>query len=58
MSHDHPDPILADRCRRLCPGRLHPLTPAPRGYYGVQNGADYLRVAIATGVIVQIILGY
>ena len=38
--------------------RLHHLTPPPRGYYWVQNGADYLLVAIATGVIAQIILGY
>lgn len=38
--------------------RLHRLTPPPRGYYWVQNGADYLLVAIATGVIAQIILGY
>ena len=35
--------------------RLHHLTAPPRGYYWVQNGADYLLVAIATGVIAQII---
>ena len=38
--------------------RGHRLTAPPRGYYWVQNGADYLLVAIATGVIAQIILGY
>ena len=29
---------------------------APRGHYWVQKGADYLLVAIATGVIAQIIM--
>ncbi|WP_245606829.1 RcnB family protein [Simplicispira psychrophila] len=36
--------------------RMHHLTAPPRGYYWVQNGADYLLIAIATGVIAQIIL--
>lgn len=36
--------------------RGHRLSPPPRGHYWVQNGADYLLVAIATGVIAQIIL--
>ena len=36
--------------------RGHHLSPPPRGYYWVQNGPDYLLVAIATGVIFQIIL--
>lgn len=34
----------------------HHLGRPPRGYHWVQYGADYLLVAIATGVIVQIIL--
>ncbi|MCD2511171.1 RcnB family protein [Comamonas endophytica] len=37
--------------------RGHRLSAPPRGYQWVQNGADYLLVAIATGVIAQIILG-
>lgn len=36
--------------------RVHHLSPPPRGYHWVQYGADYLLVAIATGVIAQIIL--
>lgn len=36
--------------------RLHRLPPPPRGYHWVQYGGDYLLVAIATGVILQIIL--
>jgi Ni/Co efflux regulator RcnB len=38
--------------------RLHRLPPPPRGYHWVQYGGDYLLVAIATGVILQIILSY
>ena len=36
--------------------RVHQLTPPPRGYQWIQNGADYVLVAIATGVIASIIL--
>ena len=36
--------------------RCHRLSAPPRGHYWVQNGADYLLVAIATGVIAQIIM--
>ena len=36
--------------------RGHHLYAPPRGHYWVQNGADYLLVAVATGVIVQIML--
>ncbi|MEG2880766.1 MAG: RcnB family protein, partial [Comamonas sp.] len=36
--------------------RGHHLSPPPRGYHWVQNGGDYLLVAIATGVIAQLIL--
>lgn len=36
--------------------RGHRLAPPPRGYYWVQYGGDYLLVAIATGVILQVIL--
>jgi Ni/Co efflux regulator RcnB len=36
--------------------RAHHLRPPPRGYYWVQTGADYVLVAIATGIIASIIL--
>jgi Ni/Co efflux regulator RcnB len=36
--------------------RGHRLPPPPRGYYWVQAGADYVLVAIATGIILQILL--
>lgn len=35
----------------------HNLSAPPRGYHWVQNGGDYVLVAIATGVIAQILLG-
>lgn len=38
--------------------RGHRLSAPPRGYQWVQNGPDYLLVAIATGVIAQLILGH
>ncbi len=37
--------------------RTHRLRPPPPGYYWMQSGADYLLVAIATGIIAQVILG-
>lgn len=36
--------------------RGHHLSAPPRGYHWVQTGADYVLVAIATGVIVQLLL--
>lgn len=36
--------------------RMHHLSQPPRGYHWVQYGGDYLLIAIATGVIAQIIL--
>jgi Ni/Co efflux regulator RcnB len=36
--------------------RGHRLSAPPRGYHWVQSGGDYLLVAIATGVIMQLIL--
>ena len=36
--------------------RGHNLSVPPRGYHWVQNGADYLLVGIATGMILQIFL--
>jgi Ni/Co efflux regulator RcnB len=36
--------------------RGHHLNAPPRGYQWVQNGGDYILVAIATGVILQLLL--
>ena len=36
--------------------RGHHLSAPPRGYHWVQNGGDYLLVAITTGVILQLLL--
>ena len=37
--------------------RGHRLSAPPRGYHWVQYGSDYLLVAIASGVIAQLVLG-
>jgi Ni/Co efflux regulator RcnB len=36
--------------------RDHHLSAPPRGYHWVQTGADYVLVAISTGLIVQVFL--
>ena len=36
--------------------RHHHLAPPPRGYHWVQYGADYVLIAVTTGLIAQIIL--
>jgi Ni/Co efflux regulator RcnB len=36
--------------------RGHHLSAPPRGYHWVQNGGDYLLVAITTGVILHLLL--
>jgi Ni/Co efflux regulator RcnB len=36
--------------------RGHNLSAPPRGYHWVQSGGDYVLVAIATGVIMQLLL--
>jgi Ni/Co efflux regulator RcnB len=36
--------------------RGHHLSAPPRGYHWVQTGSDYVLVAIATGVILQLLL--
>ena len=36
--------------------RGHHLTAPPRGYHWVQTGADYVLVAVATGIIADILL--
>lgn len=38
--------------------RTHQLTPPPRGQQWVQVGADFVLVAIATGVITSLILNH
>ena len=38
--------------------RGHNLSAPPRGYHWVQNGSDYVLVAIATGVILQLLLNH
>ena len=37
--------------------RSHQLSAPPRGYQWVQSGNDYVMVAIATGIIAQLLLG-
>jgi Ni/Co efflux regulator RcnB len=37
--------------------RGHHLNAPPRGYYWVQNGNDYLLIAITSGVIAQLLIG-
>jgi Ni/Co efflux regulator RcnB len=36
--------------------RAHRLSAPPRGYHWVQSGGDYVLVAIATGIILQLLL--
>ena len=38
--------------------RGHHLSAPPRGYHWVQTGGDYVLVAVATGIIAQILLGH
>ncbi len=38
--------------------RDHHLSAPPRGYHWVQTGGDYVLVAIATGVILQLLLNH
>ena len=38
--------------------RAHHLTPPPRGHQWVQVGADYVLIAIATGLIANMILSH
>ena len=35
----------------------HRLSAPPHGYHWVQSGNDYVLIAIATGIIAQILLG-
>ena len=38
--------------------RDHHLSAPPRGYHWVQTGSDYVLIAIATGIIAQILLSH
>lgn len=38
--------------------RGHHLSAPPRGYHGVQNGNDFLLVAVTTGLTADIILNH
>ncbi len=38
--------------------RGHHLSAPPRGYHWVQNGSDYLLVAITTGLILELLLDH
>lgn len=38
--------------------RDHRLSAPPRGYHWVQTGGDYVLIAIATGIIVQLLLNH
>ena len=37
--------------------RGHHLSAPPRGYHWVQTGGDYVLIAIASGIIAQLLLG-
>ena len=49
-------PELRHRQYVVANWRVHRLAPPPRGYQWVQVGSDYVLVAIATGIIANLIL--
>lgn len=49
-------PMYRDRAYVVDDWRAHRLSRPPRGYYWVQTGGDYVLAAIATGVILQVVL--
>ena len=51
---NHPDYISGEGRGQQCNCLL---SAPPRGYNWVQTGGDYVLVAIATGIIAQILLG-
>ena len=53
---DRLPPQYRDRQYVVNDWRGHQLSAPPRGYQWVQNGSDYLLVAIATGIIAQLLL--
>jgi Ni/Co efflux regulator RcnB len=52
---DRLPPQYRDRQYVVSDWRSHRLSAPPRGYQWVQNGSDYLLVAVATGVILQLL---
>ena len=52
----HIPPEYRNRQYFVSDWRAHRLSPPPRGYQWVQVGGDYVLVAIATGIIAQLIL--
>ena len=50
MEYRHPQYVVND-------WRGHNLSAPPRGYNWVQSGGDFILVAIASGVIMQLLLG-
>lgn len=55
---DRLPPQYLDRQYIVNDWRGHRLSPPPRGYQWVQNGSDYLLVAIATGIIAELLLNH
>lgn len=53
---DRLPPEYRDRQYVVSDWRGHHLSAPPRGYHWVQSGSDYLLVAIATGIIAQLLL--
>jgi len=53
---ERPPVEYRDRSYVVDDWRGHRLSAPPRGYHWVQTGADYVLVAIATGVILQLLL--
>lgn len=53
---DRLPPEYRDRQYIVNDWRGHQLTAPPRGYQWVQSGSDYLLVAIATGIIAQLLM--
>jgi Ni/Co efflux regulator RcnB len=49
-------PEYRDRQYIVSDWRGHRLSAPPRGYQWVQSGSDYLLVAIATGIITQLLM--
>jgi Ni/Co efflux regulator RcnB len=52
---DRLPPEYRDRQYVVSDWRGHRLRPPPRGYHWVQSGSDYLLVAVATGVILELL---
>lgn len=51
-----PSPYHNDRHYVVDDWRAHRLSAPPRGHHWVQTGADYVLVAIVSGVVVQVLV--